>query len=306
MKPKIIFLVGPTAIGKTEIATILARKINAEIISCDSMQLYKGMDIITSKPSFALRKKIPHHLVNIVSPIKEYNVFRYRKAALEKIREISKKGKTPLFVGGTGLYMSIVIDGIFKSKAANKKMRSFLYKQAQIYGSEYLYKKLERQDPEAALKIHPHDTKRIVRALEVLEITGRPISYLQKQRRGLSDKYDIKIFGLNMDKEMLYKKIQQRVNKMFNLGLISEVKGLLRMRLSKTAAYAIGIKELKGYLGGVYDLDEAKRQMIRNTCQYAKRQMTWFRKDKRINWINLSDKERSREIVGRIWKELYW
>jgi tRNA dimethylallyltransferase len=109
-----------------------------------------------------------------------------------------------------------------------------------------------------------------------------------------------------MDKEMLYKKIQQRVNKMFNLGLISEVKGLLRMRLSKTAAYAIGIKELKGYLGGVYDLDEAKRQMIRNTCQYAKRQMTWFRKDKRINWINLSDKERSREIVGRIWKELYW
>ena len=305
MKPRLIFLVGPTAIGKTEIAVILAKKINAQIISCDSMQIYKGMDIITSKPSEILRKKAPHHLTDIIAPTREYNVWKYRKEALKEIKETIKKKKTPLFVGGTGLYMSALVDGIFKIKSETKRIRNRLYKEVDLMGNEYLHKRLKRVDPEAAAKIHPHDTKRIVRALEVFNSTNKPISELKRQKKGLADKYDVQIFCLNMPREILCKRIEERVDRMFNKGLVSEVGRLVKLRLSKTASYAIGIRELKGYFDGVYDLEEAKRLIKINTRQYAKRQLTWFRKDKRINWINLDGKEKSAEVGKRIWKELY-
>jgi len=304
MKSKIVFLVGPTAIGKTDIAVILAQRMNTEIISCDSMQIYRGMDILTSKPPLTLRNRVPHHLIDIISPNKEYNVAKYRQEALRKIKEIINKGKIPLFVGGTGLYMSILIDGIFKTKYQNKNIRNQLYKQAKEFGSEFLYKRLERLDPAAALKIHPHDTKRIIRAIEVFQISGQPISRLQKQRKGLTDKYDIKIFCLNMERKKLYQKIDKRIEAMFNKGLVKEVKKLLKLKLSKTAAYAIGIKELKGYFDGLYDLKETKQLMKHNTQLYAKRQLTWFRKDKRINWINISKKAKPREVAQKIWKTL--
>ncbi len=195
-KDKVIFIVGPTAVGKTAIALKLAEKIDAEIISCDSMQVYKGMDIITSKPDLLSRGKIPHYLIDVVSPAKEYDVSRYRGQALKKIKEIIKKGKVPLFVGGTGLYMTMLIDGMFEKKAQSEKVREKFYRQAEEYGSEYLHKKLNQVDSQAALKIHPNDTKRVIRALEVFEITGKPISYLQKQRKGIADEYKLKIFCL--------------------------------------------------------------------------------------------------------------
>jgi tRNA dimethylallyltransferase len=305
MKPKIVFLVGPTAIGKTKISVILAKKINAEIISCDSMQVYKGMDIVTSKPPLTIRKEVRHHLIDIISPIREYNVSRYRQAATRKIKEILNRAKTPLFVGGTGLYMSILIDGIFKSSPTNKNIRNHLYRQAEKQGSAYLYNRLKIVDPEAATKIHPHDTKRIVRALEVFKTTGQPISSLQKQRWGLPDKYDIKIFCLNMERNKLYKRIEKRVDSMFRKGLVKEAKKLLELRLSKTAAYAIGIKELKGYFTRSYDLEEAKQLIKRNSRLYAKRQLTWFRKDKRINWVNIDDREKPKEVACKIWKKFY-
>ncbi len=285
MKRKIVFLVGPTAIGKTDVAIALGKKINAEIIACDSMQVYKGMDIITSKPPLALRKRIPHHLISIISTDKEYNVSTYYKDVARKIKEILKRGKIPLITGGTGLYMSILIDGIFKSSAPSKMVRNRLYRRAEERGSEYLYNRLNEIDPQAALKIHPHDTKRIVRALEVFETTGQLISRLQKQRKGLSGVYDIKIFGLNMSREKLYQKIEERVERMFAHGLVGEVERLLKSKLSKTATYAIGLKELKGYFDNLYGLDEAKRMVKRNTRLYAKRQLTWFRKDKKINIV---------------------
>lgn len=308
MKPKVIFLVGPTAIGKTEVAVILAKKIDAQIISCDSMQVYRGMDTITAKPSRQLRRTIPHYLMDIVSPLKEYNVSKYHKAATRKIKEIINRGKTPLIVGGTGLYMSILLDGIFKAKSERPALRRRLYKQAELRGSGYLYKKLKKIDAEAAIKIHPHDTKRIVRALEVYKTTGKPISYLQKQRQGLTDKYDVQLFCLTMERNSLYKRIEARIDKMFKKGLVKEVERLLKLRLSKTAVCALGIKELEGYFDGLYSKDEAKRLMKRNSRLYAKRQLTWFKKDKRIKWITLSDKEKPKEIVERIWliwNELY-
>jgi tRNA dimethylallyltransferase len=304
-KKRIIFLVGPTAVGKTQVAIRLAKKLNAEIIGCDSMQAYKGMDVLTSMPSPALRKKIPHHLIRFQSPEKEYDVSRYRSQALKKIREIIKKKKTPLFTGGTGHYMSILVDGLFQARAQDKRIRARLYKEAQDKGSLFLYARLKKVDPLAAGKIHPHDTKRIIRALEVFEVTGRPISELQQQRTGLWDKYDIRIFSLNIQRDKLYERIDRRVEKMFSRGAVSEAKRLLKKKLSRTASYAIGLRELKGYFDGLYNLDEAKRLMQRNTRRLAKRQLTWFRKDKRIQWIEVADNEKPREIARRIWSALY-
>lgn len=300
MKQKLIFLVGPTAVGKSKVAVILARKLNAEIISCDSMQIYRGMRLLTAQPSLALRKKARHHLIDVVSPTREYNVFQYRKDALKKIKELIKKGKTPLFVGGSGLYMTILIDGIFTAGAQDKKLRQRLYKEAGQHGSECLYQHLKNIDPQAALKIHPHDTRRIIRALEVFETTGKIISELQKQRKGLADKYDVCIFCLNLPREKLYKRIEERIDEMFKQGLLKEVKKLLKLKLSRTAGYAIGVRELKGFFGGLYDLEEARHLMQRNSCLYAKRQLTWFRKDKRIHWVNLEGEENPREIAYRI------
>jgi tRNA dimethylallyltransferase len=258
------------------------------------------MDIITSKPSLNLRKQIPHHLIDIISAQKEYNVSQFRSAALKKIKEIIQRKKIPLLVGGTGLYMAILLDGIFKAKTENIEVRNRLYRTAQKYGSAYLYGRLKKVDPAAAAKIHPHDTRRIVRALEVFEATGKPISELQKQRKGLRSEYEPKIFCLNMERDKLYQRIDARVDKMFAQGLLKEAKKLLKMKLSKTAAYAIGLRELKGYFEGLYDLQETKRLMKRNSRHYALRQLTWFRKDKRIKWIEVSGRQAPEETANAI------
>lgn len=303
-KPKrIYFLVGPTAVGKSQIAVWLAKKMNAEIISCDSMQIYKGMSIVTSWPCRSILKAVPHHLIGLVDAGKNYNVSRYRRQALEKIKDITARGKRPLLVGGSGLYVSILIDGIFKSPAHSPAIRQKLYKQAERFGSVYLHDKLKKADPQAALKIHPNDAKRIIRALEVFYKTGKPISELQKQRRGLSDEYALNMFCVNMPKDLLYERIGQRVDSMFRHGLLKQVKNLLKAKLGTTASMAIGISEVRGYVNGEYDLAEAKRLMKRNTCLYAKRQLTWFRKDRRIKWIDVNASEKPKETALRIWKE---
>lgn len=304
-KKKIIFLVGPTGIGKSAVAISLAKKINAEIISCDSMQVYRKMDIITSKANAAQRKKVKHHLLDIVSPAQEYNVAKYRKEALSICKKLFQKGKIPLFVGGTGLYYSIIIDGLFPKVPGDELIRAKLNKEAELKGSRYLFKRLAKVDPEAAQKIHSNDARRIVRALEVYLKTGKPISVLQKSRVGLGQEYEIKIFGLNSQRQLLYGRINQRVNKMFKLGLVKEVKNLIRHKLSKTADCAIGICQLRGYFNGRYSLEEAKQLIRRNSRRYAKRQLTWFRKDKRVQWININNQETSAQIALRLWKKLF-
>ena len=300
----VIFIVGPTAVGKSEVALELAKIAHGEIISCDSMQIYKGMDIITSKPGAHLKSRAKHHLLGIVSPVKEFDASKYRIEALKKIKEIIGKGKVPIFAGGTGLYVSTLIDGIFEEKNSNASIRKKLYRQAEKYGNKYLYAKLKKADTAAAKKIHPNDIRRIVRALEVFEVTGKPISILQKCRVGLSNDHKVKVFCLDMDREALYKKIDGRVEDMFKAGLLKEVKGLLKKKLSKTSRCAIGIRELDGYFTGKYDLEEAKRLMKRNTRHYAKNQLTWFRKDKRVKWINIKAKDKPQQIAQRIFSNL--
>lgn len=299
-KSEIIFLVGPTAVGKSALAIKLAKKINAEIVSLDSMAVYKGLDILSGKPSKKMQERIPHHLLDVVFPNEEFDVSRYRKLALEKIKDIHKRGKIPLFVGGTGLYMSILIDGIFKEAKKDESLRKKLYREAKEKGATFLYNRLKKIDAVAASKIHPNDLKRIIRALEVYKLTGKPISKLWLKRKGLGDKYDIKIFGLNKDRAKLYNDINRRVDRMFESGLVREVRGLIGPILSLTCKQAIGIEEIKGYLEGKYDLEFAKELVKKNSRRYAKRQLTWFRKDRRIHWIDVERRDAVKEILRQI------
>ncbi|MFH0856152.1 MAG: tRNA (adenosine(37)-N6)-dimethylallyltransferase MiaA [Candidatus Omnitrophota bacterium] len=306
LKPqgKIIFIVGPTAAGKSAVAAALAKRLKSHVLSCDSMQVYKGMDIIASKPASALRKKIKHHFISSVSCQQEYDVFRYRKEAGEIVDRLTAKGKIPVFCGGTGLYVSVLIDGIFKEGKSDPALRKKLYGQARKYGKGYLYNRLKKVDKSAAGRIHPNDLKRVIRALEVFEASGKPISALQKERKGLSNDYSVKIFCLNMDRAALYRRIDTRVDNMLKAGLLKEAKKLLAKQLSRTASAAIGIKETAGYFEGRHGLEEALRLIKRNTRHYAKRQLSWFRKDKRVKWVNIKDKDKPQKIAQRILKLL--
>ena len=284
--------------GKTALSLKLARKINAEIISLDSMQVYQGIDILSSKPSLKLRHKIKHHLIDILSPDKEFDAAQYRRLAVKAIKDIHQRSKIPLFTGSTGLYLNVLLEGIFADAGKDEALRRELYNQAEILGSAYLHRKLQEVDPESALRIHPNDAKRIIRALEVYKLTGKPISELRKKRKGLLDKYEVTIFGLNKDREVLYKSIDRRVDEMFERGLVNEVKKLLTGNLSLTCKQAIGIREIRDYLEGKHDLEQAKDLLKKNTRNYAKRQLTWFRKDKRIIWLDADDQQ----IINRMVK----
>ena len=299
-----VFLVGPTASGKSAVAVCLAKKLNAEIISCDSMQVYNRMKILTSRPPKELTKRVKHHLSGFLNPAKVYNAGLFRKDALVQAEKIYKKGKIPLFVGGTGLYMSALIDGLF-SVSHDKKLRRSLEEEARAKGPGYLYRRLVKIDPVAAARIHAHDARRIIRGLEVYAKSGKPISMLQKQRQGLGDGYKIRIFALDLERQKLYSRIDQRVERMFEEGLLKEAKALLCSRLSRTSRYALGLPEIKGYLQGKYGLNEAKRLIKRNSRHYAKRQLTWFKKDKRLEWIRIKDMDSPSAAALRIFKHYH-
>ncbi len=278
----IIFLVGPTASGKTNLSIKLAKKLNAEIISCDSMCVYKGMDILTSKPSKEDRKKIKHHLIDIISPSKEFSVSEYRRLALIVIEDILKRKKTPLFVGGSGLYAKAIVDGLFPLTKKDERFRKEQERLAKRYGKLYLYKKLKRIDSKTAKKIHPNDLRRVIRAIEIYHTEKKKPSELKKQTSGL--KYKVRLFGLKIDRTTLYKNINKRVDDMFEEGIIDEIKRLSKKKMSITSKGALGYNEVLGYLKGKYSLEEAKDLLKKNTRYFAKRQMTWFRPDKRIIW----------------------
>ena len=300
MKPRLIFIVGPTGSGKTAVAVRLAPLIKAGIVSCDSMQVYRGMEILTSKPSPAELKKAAHYCLGIVSPAKEFNVSMYRGKAMRVLNELRLRRKIPLFVGGTGLYVSAIVDGIFRRRTENALVRQKLTTEGLSRGSARLHERLFRVDPQAARKIHPNDLRRIVRALEVYTVAGKPISELQRQRKGLWDAYDIRIFCLSPQREILYKRINRRVDRMFKAGLVEEVRALLKKKLSRTAALAIGLREVAGYQRGDYGLEQAADMIKLNTRRYAKRQLTWFRRDKRVEWIEYGQGVSPAKLAQRI------
>lgn len=286
---KLIFIVGPTAVGKSQTASLLAQRINGEIISVDAMQVYQEVSVLSCKPDRKMRAVIPHHLMDVVSVKQNFDVMQFNIQALAALKEILARKKVPIFVGGSGLYMSVLLDGLFLGAPKNEEVREQLVLIAQTRGLKVLYQELEKKDPVAAYKIHPNDLKRIVRALEVTLSQGQPISTLQQKRAGLFGQYPIQIFCLNQERQKLYDTINHRVELMFEQGAVEEVKALKDVSLSLTAQKIIGIKEIKNYLKGDVTLDQVKQAIQQSTRQYAKRQLTWFRKDKRLCWVNVGD-----------------
>ncbi len=273
------FLTGPTASGKSSVGIELARKLEAEIVSLDSMAVYRGMDIGTAKPTADQRQAVPHHLIDIVEPHQEFSLAQYLALAERCVTEILSRGRQVLFVGGTPLYLKGLLRGIFEGPTADWSFRHALANQSQQHGDGWLHQRLAEVDPTAAAKLHPNDTRRLIRALEVYEMTGQPISALQAQFEIGRSAEECRVFVLDWPRAELHQRIQQRVEEMFAAGLVHEVRGLLAANqpLSKTARQAVGYREVIDHLNGHYSLAEAVELVDRHTRQLAKRQNTWFR-----------------------------
>ncbi|MGI6712797.1 MAG: tRNA (adenosine(37)-N6)-dimethylallyltransferase MiaA [Bacillota bacterium] len=298
-KERLAAIVGPTAVGKTAISVLVADIIGAEIISVDSMQVYQGMDIGTAKaredemitPS---GEKIPHHLINIINPNENFSVADFQRLARTTISKINNQGKIPLLVGGTGLYFNSIIEMYnFTEMNINWEFRRYLKEKANKYGSEYLYHKLAQIDSDTAQKLHPKDQKRIIRALEVYQQTGQKLSELRVSDNQVSAPYHMAIAGLIMEREALYQRINDRVDQMIRDGLIKEVLTLLNKgyHLNLSPMQGLGYRQIGAYLMGFLSKEEAINLLKRDTRRYAKRQLTWFRRDKRITWFNVTNKE---------------
>ena len=298
--PVVIFIVGPTAVGKSEIGTCLSSRLNAEIVCCDALQVYQEIFIASDKPSVQLRAAVVHHLVDILSVTEDFNVARYRELAVAAIEDIRARGKTPLIIGGSGMYMSVLLDGIFEGAAAKDDLREELIQELAAKGAGALHERLKVLDPQASVKIHPNDPQRIIRALQVAISTGQPISSLQQKREGLWGKLPIKLFALNRPREELYQRVEARVEDMFARGLVDEVTRVETLPISITARKLIGIPEVMGLLHGEYDLARAKYLMKLHTRHYVKRQLTWFRRDKRLVWVDIASNQSAAEIADII------
>lgn len=278
-KKKLIVILGPTASGKTEMAIKLAKKFNGEIISADSRQIYKEMDIGTAKPSKKEQKEVPHYLIDIVKPDEDFNVALYKKLALEKIKEIQKKEKIPFLVGGTGLYISAIVDNLeFPKIPPDKKLRKELEKKS----NKELFKIYKKLDPEGAKYIDKNNKRRLIRAIEVCKNSGIPF---WKQRKKKKPLFDILQIGIKINKKDLEKRIEKRVNEMVEKGLEKEVKNLFKKYKNAPVLNTIGYQEWKDFFKGKVKKKELIKKIILHTKQYAKRQMTWFKRDKRIHWI---------------------
>ncbi len=286
MKPKVVVIVGPTASGKTAVSIELAKKINGEIISADSMQIYKYMDIGTAKPTLDEMQGIKHYMLDVVMPDETFNVAKYKNMAEKAIEEILQKGKVPIIVGGTGLYINTLVDGIeFADVPSDEEYRNELIKKAYQEGAMSIYKKLEKIDSEAAKKIEPNNIRRVARALEIYKVTGKTKTQLDIESKK-EVKYDYRLFGMEWEREALYNRIDLRVDKMIQDGLIEEVKSVTeKFKISNTAVQGLGYKEVIEYLEGNVSYDEMIEKLKLETRHYAKRQLTWFRRDKRIRWI---------------------
>ena len=288
-KPKILCVVGPTASGKTDYAVELALKCGGEVVSCDSMQIYKHMDIGTAKPTADERKGVKHHMIDIIEPNESFSVARFSEMARECIDDILLRGKMPVLCGGTGLYFDSTINNInFIQMDTYEEYRKYLESAAKEFGNEYVYKILKRVDEESAESIHPNNLKRVIRALEIYKTTGKKKSELDKEQ--LSEPlYEPEITGLMRDREVLYDRINKRVDIMMEKGLVEEVSELIKMGIDTeaTSMQAIGYKEIIEYLDGKTSLSDAVDKIKRESRRYAKRQLTWFKRNEKIHWINI-------------------
>jgi len=292
-KTPLIVVVGPTASGKTDIAIKIAGLLCGEIVSADSMQIYKDMPIASAVPSDADKQGIPHHLMEFLLPTAHFTVVDYKYAATRVIDDIIARKKMPILVGGTGLYIDSIINNItFEQEENSEEVRDRLEKKADINGMKYMLEELSKVDPKTADKLHVNDRKRIIRALEVFEIHGKTMTELKELSRTIPSPYQAVIIGLRYkDREKLYNQINKRVDNMLENGLLDEAKAAYLSVDRYTSAQAIGHKEFFEYFDGKISLEQATENLKIQTRHYAKRQMTWFGKDHRINWINVDEEQ---------------
>ncbi|PGM86864.1 tRNA (adenosine(37)-N6)-dimethylallyltransferase MiaA [Bacillus cereus] len=300
-REKVAVIIGPTAVGKTKLSIDLAKAFNGEIISGDSMQIYRTMDIGTAKVTTDEMDGIPHYMIDIKNPEDSFSVAEFQERVRKCIREITERGKLPIIVGGTGLYIqSVLFDYQFTDEAGDATYREQMEKLALEHGVEYVHKKLQEVDPESAERIHANNVRRVIRALEIFHTTGEKMSnQLEKQENELL--YDVSLIGLTMDREMLYDRINLRVNLMIEQGLLEEVKGLHERGVRDCQSIqAIGYKEIYDYFENRVSLEEAVSQLKTNSRRYAKRQLTWFRNKMDVAWFDVTDGEKTSEILRYI------
>lgn len=303
---KIVIITGPTAVGKTNCSIKIAKRVNGEIISADSMQIYKKMDIGTAKVTEQEKEGIPHHMIDIVEPSEIFSVANYKKMSDELISDILRRQRLPLIVGGTGLYInSFLYDLDYQEVACDEEYRQFLEDYAKKKGNDALYRLLLKADPEAESLLTPSDKKRIIRALEIYKYSGKKLSDLRKNLRNPNKEYECKIFFLNMSRELLYERINRRVDMMFEQGLLEEVRRLYEQGIneSHTSMQGIGYKQLISYFKGDCTLSDAIEKIKQLSRNYAKRQITWFKKDPRVQWLEM-DQTIPEEVVNVITDEI--
>lgn len=290
-KTFVIAVAGPTASGKTELGVRLAEHYGGEVVSADSMQIYKKMNIATAKPTKEEMRGIPHHLIDFVEPTESYSVARYKTDAQNAIEDITSRGKVPIIVGGTGLYIDSLLENIeFFDAEIDESLRQKLYERAEAEGAEKLYSELLKIDPKSAEKIHSNNIKKVIRALEIYYATGRKISEQVDLSRLSGTPYECVIIGLTSnDRQYLYDRINRRVDKMLELGLLEEAKEFYSVYGVKTANQAIGYKEILPYLKGEKSLEECVEHLKMQTRRYAKRQLTWFRRNEKIKFLSIDE-----------------
>lgn len=301
--PHIIALVGPTAVGKTDISIELAKRLNAEIVGCDSMQVYRRMPILTQQPTPEQQAAVRHHLIDCIEPTEPFSVGQYRQQALAAIDGIQRRGKTALLVGGTGLYLKALTDGLCDAPPSDARIREALWEAIRQQGSLTLHDRLQQLDPTVATKIHPNDAVRLVRALEVYELTGKPLSsfWANATRQPL----EIPLIGLTRERSELYDRINRRVERMIHdEGLLEEARQVLALPLSRTARQVHGLRYLAAYLNGEADLAQTIAQWQQQVRHYARRQLIWFRAEPRVHWITLTPDGRPGVIAERIASQL--
>jgi len=305
VKPKVIVICGPTALGKTSTAIHLAKYFEGEIIGADSMQIYRHMDIGTAKPTFDEQACVKHHMINFIDPDEHFDARTYAILSREKIMELHEQKIIPFVVGGTGLYIKALLHGLFNTEASDPDIRGRLIAEVQSYGSTYLYKRLCRHDPDTATKIHPNDTYRIMRALEVYELTGKRLAKFHQEHGFKDNPFLVLKIGLHIRREMLYKRINKRVEIMINSGFINEVKQLLAMGYSPElkSMQSIGYRHIVNFLEGHCTWDETVRTIKRDTRRYAKRQMTWFKADPEVIWKEPKALEDIKELIKNFLQE---
>lgn len=288
MKKPLIVLTGPTAVGKTKLSISLAEAVNGEIISADSMQVYRNMDIGSAKIRPKEMQGVPHHLVDILSPQEEFHIVLFQKLAKNAMEEIYAKGRIPILVGGTGFYIQAVTRDIdFTQARQDDNCRKELEALAARKGNKYLHEQLEKVDPKSAREIHANNVKRVIRALEFYRQNGMPISEHNEEQKERTTPYNLAYFVLNAPRDLLYERIDKRVDEMISEGLVNEVKKLKNMGCHKgmVSMQGLGYKEILGYLDGEYSLEEAIRILKRDTRHFAKRQLTWFRREPDVTWV---------------------